>query len=274
MTKETVAPVGNGAPRSTAPPGKLVAIGLVAGLLSGMFGVGGGVLIVPALVLVVGTQQRVAHGTSLAAVVPISVVGASAYLLSGSVDLKVAGLLAIGTVIGAVWGVRLLGWLSEAWLRWLFIAFMVVVAVQLFFTIPDRDAQLGLTWWVVAVLVGLGLATGLLSGLLGVGGGVFMVPVMIVFLGMSDVSAKGVSLIVVIPTGVMATYLSIRNGNVDLKAAATVGVSGAATSLGGAALAFWLDPQLASMLFAGFLLVIAARMAIHARAAAPAVGQP
>lgn len=258
-------------PGKTPPLGKLVAIGLVAGLLSGMFGVGGGVLIVPALVLIVGMQQRIAHGTSLASVVPISMVGATAYLVNGSVDLVVAGLLAIGTVLGAVYGVRLLGWLSEAWLRWLFIAFVLVVAVQLFFHIPNREAELAITGGLAAVLIGLGLLTGLLSGLLGVGGGVFMVPVMILFLGLGDVGAKGVSLLVVIPTGLLATYLSARKGNVDLKAAAAIGVSGAATSLGGAALAFWLDPQLASILFAVFLLLIAIRMAVHALAQRRAV---
>ncbi len=265
MTKNSGASAIDRKPRFVPPLWKLVALGLVAGLLSGMFGVGGGVLIVPALVLVVGMQQRIAHGTSLAAVVPISIVGASAYLLNGNVDLVVAGLLAIGTVLGAVWGVRLLSFLSEAWLRWLFIVFVLVVAVQLFFHIPNREAQLAITGWLVVVLIGLGLLTGLLSGLLGVGGGVFMVPVMMLFLGLGDVTAKGVSLLVVIPTGLIATILSARKGNVDLKAAAAIGISGAATSLGGAALAFWLDPQLASILFAVFLLLIAIRMAIHAR---------
>jgi uncharacterized membrane protein YfcA len=243
---------------------KLAAIGLTAGLLSGAFGVGGGVLIVPALVLMLGMQQRRAHGTSLASVVPISVVGASAYLLSGSVDLTAAGLLMIGTVVGAIWGVKLLNWMPEAWLRWLFIAFMLVVAVRMMLEVPDRDADLEITGWLIAVLILLGLVTGLLSGLLGVGGGVFMVPVMILFLGLSDVVAKGVSLLVVIPTGIIATVLSLRKGNVDLRAAGTIGIAGCLTSVAGAALSFWLDPRLASVLFALFLLVIAIRMAVHA----------
>ncbi|HEY9498048.1 MAG TPA: sulfite exporter TauE/SafE family protein [Terrimesophilobacter sp.] len=249
----------------TSPPlWRLIAIGLVAGLLSGAFGVGGGVLIVPALVVVLGMQQRLAHGTSLAAVVPISVVGAATYLIGGNVDLGVAGLLMIGTVAGAIWGVKLLGWLSETWLRWLFIAFMILVAVRMFFEVPNRDASVELTGWLVLILIGLGLLTGVLSGLLGVGGGVFMVPVLILFLELSDITAKGVSLLVVIPTGLIATFFSLRKGNVDLRAASAIGIAGAATTIGGAALAFWLDPMVASILFAVFLLVIAIRMAIHA----------
>lgn len=249
----------------TSPPlWRLIAIGLVAGLLSGAFGVGGGVLIVPALVVILGMQQRLAHGTSLAAVVPISVVGAATYLIGGNVDLGVAGLLMIGTVAGAIWGVKLLGWLSETWLRWLFIAFMILVAVRMFFEVPNRDASVELTGWLVLILIGLGLLTGVLSGLLGVGGGVFMVPVLILFLELSDITAKGVSLLVVIPTGLIATFFSLRKGNVDLRAASAIGIAGAATTIGGAALAFWLDPMVASILFAVFLLVIAIRMAIHA----------
>lgn len=252
-------------PGHASPPlWRLIAIGLVAGLLSGTFGVGGGVLIVPALVVLLGMQQRLAHGTSLAAVVPISVVGATTYLIGGNVDLGVAGLLMIGTVVGAIWGVKLLGWLSEAWLRWLFIAFMILVAVRMFFDVPDRDASVELTGWLALILIGLGLLTGVLSGLLGVGGGVFMVPVLILFLELSDVTAKGVSLLVVIPTGLIATFFSLRRRNVDLRAASAIGIAGAATTVGGAALAFWLDPMVASILFAIFLLVIAIRMGLHA----------
>ena len=252
-------------PEQASPPlWRLVAIGLVAGLLSGAFGVGGGVLIVPALVVLLGMQQRLAHGTSLAAVVPISIVGATTYLIGGNIDLGVAGLLMIGTVAGALWGVKLLGWLSETWLRWLFIAFMVLVAVRMFFEVPNRDASVDLTGWLVLILIGLGLVTGVLSGLLGVGGGVFMVPVLILFLELSDVTAKGVSLLVVIPTGLIATFFSLRRKNVDLRAASAIGIAGALTTVGGAALAFWLDPMVASILFAIFLLVIAIRMAFHA----------
>lgn len=264
MTDAAVSNEWSGAQKTALPLWKLVAIGLVAGLLSGTFGVGGGILIVPALVLIVGMQQRVAHGTSLAAVVPISIVGAATYLLSGRVDLGVAGLLMIGTVVGAVWGVKLLGWLSEAWLRWLFIAFMLLVAARLLFEVPNRESQLVMTGWLAVILIGLGLATGLLSGLLGVGGGVFMVPVMILFLGMGDITAKGVSLLVVIPTGLIATFFSMRKKNVDLRAAAAIGIAGALTTTAGAAFAFWLNPQLASILFAAFLFVIAIRMAVHA----------
>ncbi|MEO5834534.1 MAG: sulfite exporter TauE/SafE family protein [Nakamurella sp.] len=243
---------------------RLAVLGLIAGLLSGLFGVGGGILIVPALVLIGGFEQKLSHGTSLAAVVPISIVGAATYLIGGYTDLLLAGLLTVGAVLGALVGARLLHGISEKWLRWLFIAFMAAVAVRLFFEVPSRETALQYTVWIVIVLLALGLVTGILSGLLGVGGGVFMVPVMIVFIGVGDLTAKGVSLLVVIPTGIIATILSVRNGHVDLRAAGIVGVAGAGTAAAGAALAWLLPPRLSAVLFAVFLLLVAIRMAVRA----------
>src|SRR4051794_29643170 len=74
-------------------PWKPIVVGLVAGLLSGIFGVGGGILIVPGLVLALGMQQRLAHGTSLAAIIPIAAAGLSGYAVAGEVDWLAALLL-------------------------------------------------------------------------------------------------------------------------------------------------------------------------------------
>ncbi len=271
----TTDPAGAGHRRAAA--WRFALIGLVAGLLSGAFGVGGGVLVVPALVLLLGYGQRRAHGTSLAAVVPISVAGVTGYLLFDGVDWRVAGLLALGAAGGAVVGARLLARIPQSPLRWLFIGFMLLSAARLVVEIPDRDARLVLTATVAVVLVAVGLLTGVLSGLLGVGGGIFMVPVMIVFLEMSDVVAKGTSLLAVIPTGILATWTNHRRGNADLRAALVLGLAGVPTSVAGAALAVWLPPRVAAVLFAVFLTAVAVRMAVHAvaaRRASPGRGTP
>lgn len=243
---------------------KLVLIGLLAGLLSGAFGVGGGVLIVPAVVLLLGFDQRLAHGTSLAAVVPISVAGVGGYLMHDGLDVPVAVILMIGTVTGVMYGTRLLARIPTTPLRWLFIAFMLVSAARLLFEVPNRGNDLTLTSGMAVAIVALGLVTGVLSGLLGVGGGVFMVPVMILVLGMSDVVSKGTSLLAVIPTGLVATWLNHQRANVDLRSAAVLGLAGVPTSLVGTALAVWLPPRAAAVLFAVFLTIISVRMAVHA----------
>ena len=86
----------------------IVLVGVAAGFLSGLFGVGGGILIVPGLVLVAKMDQRIAHGTSLAAVLPISAASLVSYWSHDHVDFRVGLCLAAGALVGAVLGTKLL----------------------------------------------------------------------------------------------------------------------------------------------------------------------
>ena len=79
-------------------------VGIAAGFLSGMFGVGGGILIVPGLVLIAKMDQRIAHGTSLAAVLPISAASLVTYWSHDHVDYRVGACLAAGALVGAILG--------------------------------------------------------------------------------------------------------------------------------------------------------------------------
>lgn len=122
---------GRGVSSSTRVTLAGVAIGAAAGLLSGLLGVGGGVVMVPLLVSFVGLSQHEAHATSLAAIVPIAAVGALRFAAADTVDLSVAALLAAGSLVGAPLGARLMARTREGVLKLLFGAFMVVVALQL-----------------------------------------------------------------------------------------------------------------------------------------------
>jgi uncharacterized membrane protein YfcA len=108
-----------------------VGVGLVAGVLSGLLGVGGGVIIVPLLVALVHLSQHQAHATSLAAIVPIGAVGALTFALGGKIDLEVAGLLALGALVGAPAGARIMARIEERPLRIMFGVLMIAVGVQL-----------------------------------------------------------------------------------------------------------------------------------------------
>ncbi|WP_424980911.1 sulfite exporter TauE/SafE family protein [Microbacterium sp. S308A+] len=250
--------------RSPRAYAAFVGTGLVAGLLSGLFGVGGGTVIVPLLVLVLGFDQRLAAGTSLAAIVPTASIGVISYAASGSVAWIPALILAVGAVIGAQIGTRLLPRISQTVLRWCFVGFLVVVIVSLFLVIPSRDAVLHLTWLTGPLLGVVGLFTGVLAGLIGVGGGVIVVPVLMLAFGTSDLVAKGTSLLMMIPTALSGTIGNIRHRNVDLLAAGIIGVSACTTTALGAWLATLIDPFLANVLFAAYLVVIAAQMAVKA----------
>lgn len=241
-----------------------VAIGLAAGLLSGLFGVGGGTVIVPLLLLFLRFEQRLAAGTSLAAIVPTATVGVVSYAVHGSVAWIPALILAAGAVVGAQIGTWLLARLPQNALRWGFIGFLLVVIVMLFVVVPSRDAELELAVLVVVALAGLGLFTGIMAGLLGVGGGVIVVPALMFLFGTSDLVAKGTSLLMMIPTAISGTVGNIRRRNVDLPAAALIGVAACTTTALGAWIATLLDPFAANVLFAAFLTFIAAQLAVKA----------
>jgi hypothetical protein len=251
-----LAPAAPTAHRKLAP---IVAVGVVAGFLAGLFGVGGGILIVPGLVLAAGMDQRLAHGTSLAAVLPISLTSLVTYAAHDNVDWTAAVFLSIGAVVGAVIGTKLLHALPHRTLGMLFAAVLVVSAIRLFFS-PEADGRGTLTAAVALALVALGLATGILAGLLGVGGGIVMVPAMILLFGIAPVVAKGTSAAVIIPTALMGTWRNRKNGNTDLPAAAIVGVAGIVTAALGATLAEVMSDTLSNVLFATLLLAVAARL--------------
>ena len=241
-----------------------VGIGLLAGLLSGLFGVGGGTVIVPFLVLFLTFNQRLAAGTSLAAIVPTAAVGVISYAMHDSVAWIPALLLAAGAVVGAQVGTWMLPRLSLTVLRWAFVGFLVAVIVSLFLVIPSRDAELVLTWLSGIGLVVLGVVTGVLSGLIGVGGGIVVVPALMVLFGTSDLVAKGTSLLMMIPTAVSGTIGNLRRHNVDLMAAAVVGVAACTTTALGAWVATLVDPFVANVLFAAYLVIIAVQLALRA----------
>jgi uncharacterized protein len=117
--------------RQRGPLLPLLAIGAGAGLLSGLLGVGGGILLVPALVLLVGFGQHRAQATSLAAILPIAIVGAFVFGRAGSVDYLAAVLLAAGSLVGVQLGARVMHRLSPERLSLIFAIFLIVVAVSM-----------------------------------------------------------------------------------------------------------------------------------------------
>jgi uncharacterized membrane protein YfcA len=113
--------------------GSLVAIGAAAGLLSGILGVGGGILMVPALVVLIGFGQHRAHATSLAAIIPIAAVGAFVFGRADNVDLLAGVVLAAGSLLGVQVGAHLMNRLSDARLAVAFGLFLVGLALAMFF---------------------------------------------------------------------------------------------------------------------------------------------
>lgn len=238
----------------------LILIGLAAGLLSGFFGIGGGTIIVPALTLWLGMNQKLAAGTSVAAILPTAVVGAITYALLGNVDWMAALCLAVGIVVGAQLGSYLLAKLPVTAIQWAFMIFLLVVIVSLWLVVPQREDEIGITWLTALLLVATGLLTGVLSGILGVGGGIIVVPVLMFFFGANDLAARGSSLVMMVPGSISGTLANVRRKNVDLRAALFVGISASVCVPFSSVLAGLLDPLVGNTLFSLYLTFILGQM--------------
>ena len=109
-------------------------LGLGAGVISGLFGVGGGVVMVPGLVLLLGLGPHKAHATSVAAIVVAAAAAMTPFAVAGDIDWAAAPVLLAGGAAGAVMGARLLGKVSAAWLNRGFVVLLLITAARLAIT--------------------------------------------------------------------------------------------------------------------------------------------
>lgn len=112
----------------------IILTGLAAGILGGMVGVGGGIIIVPALVYFLAFSQHQAQGTSLALMLfPVGILGVINYYKKGYVDFRYAGLLAVGFVIGSYLGSKFSLSLPQVAVKKIFAVIMLLVALKMLF---------------------------------------------------------------------------------------------------------------------------------------------
>ena len=230
----------------------LVAVGLLVGVLSGMFGIGGGTVIVPALVWL-GLSQRNAAATSMLAIVPTAISGVVSYAAGGNVDWLAAALLFCGMFVGGQVGSWLLSRLPELALRWIF-----VVVDQVSF-VPSRDHQITMTVATGVCMVLLGVVIGMLAGLLGIGGGALAVPALSILFGASDLIARGTSLLAMFPNSITTSVANLKRNLVHVKAALIIGLVAAVTAPLGTWIAGEVSPRVGAIMFACYLCVLLVR---------------
>lgn len=236
----------------------LIVVGMLVGVLSGMFGIGGGTVIVPALVWL-GLSQRNAAATSTLAIVPTSISGVISYATGGHVDWLAAALLFCGMFIGGQIGSWLLSRLPELVLRWIFVAFLVFVVINQVSFVPSRDHQIVMSVTTGICLALLGVIIGTLAGLLGIGGGALAVPSLSMLFGASDLIARGTSLLAMFPNSITTSVANMKRNLVHVKAALIIGLVAAVTAPLGTWIAGEVSPRVGAIMFACYLCVLLVR---------------
>ncbi len=230
-----------------APPREIVhapytalAIGLMAGITSSLLGVGGSVFLVPGMTYLLRVRQHRASGTSLAVMLSTALLSALLYNRGAQLnsqpglDMGVILWLALGGVAGAVLGAQLSMRVPARRLRGLFGAFVAVTGVYMllhgFLHLPQGQPHPNAMVRVLE-LVGVGVLTGALSGLLGVGGGVVMVPALVLLVGYTQHQAQGTSLAVIVMVSVSGALTHSLRGNVIWSLAAWMAIGSAVGAL-------------------------------------------
>jgi len=236
-------------------------LGAALGSLGGLFGIGGGLIAIPAMGVLFGLDQQMAQGTALVMVVPNVLLALWRYHQRNRIDIRHALALAISSFIFALMGANWAVGLDAGRMRLAFVGFLIALALynlaRIYFRPPAGGTELRYPWpWLAA----LGGGAGLLGGLFGVGGAVLATPVLTSIFGTTQVIAQGLSLALAAPsTGVTLVTYALHD-HVDWALGLPLAIGGLLSISWGVKLAHALPEQVLRGLFAGFLLVCAASL--------------
>ena len=272
----------------------IVALGGVVGLLSGMFGIGGGFLTTPLLIFY-GIPPTVAVASATTQITGVSVSGAYAHLRRGGVDLKMGGVMTAGGAVGSLVGAGLFRLLQKSGQIDLVIGGLYVILLSSIGALMLKDSLIALkvirptaavasrphhNRWVASLPLrwrfyasglyisplaplALGFVAGTLTVLLGVGGGFILVPAMIYIFGMAARVVVGTSLIMILAVSAVSTLVhSMTTHAVDIVLAGLLLIGGVVGAQYGAILATRIKPDLLRLALAIVILLVALRMGL------------
>jgi uncharacterized protein len=269
----------------------IIALGGLVGVLSGMFGVGGGFLTTPLLIFY-GIPPTVAVASATTQITGASVSGVYAHMRRGGVDLKMGTVMTVGGAIGSLAGAGLFRVLQASGKIDLAIGALYVVLLGGIGVLMLKDALVALGWikleppeerprhnrWVASLPLrwrfyasglylspiaplALGFAAGIMTVLLGVGGGFILVPAMIYVLGMAPRVVVGTSLVMILAVSAVSTMIHATTTQaVDIVLAGLLLIGGVVGAQYGAILTTRLKPDLLRLALAGIILAVAFRM--------------
>lgn len=248
---------------------RLGALGAASGVLNGLLGIGGGIIVVPGLIWAAGLDRHTASGTSLLVILPPAVVATLVYAFvpGGAFDPGASAILVVGSLLGAVIGVRANARFSERGLRVVLAVISGLFGLRLVipFGFGEGMDTLALDAATVALLLVLGFNGGFLSGLLGVGGSAIAIALMVIVLDASQVLAQGIALPAVIPTVIVGALAHRRQGSLEPRLGLVTGLVGMAGAVPGALIAFALPVDVLRTAFGAMLVFSSARTLLAVR---------
>ena len=205
----------------------ILAVGLAAGVLSGMFGIGGGIVMVPVLIAFCGLEMLDANAASLAAMLlPVGILGVINYYKAGYIKIKESLWIAAGLFIGSFGGAEIAISLNVSWLSKLYAVFLLYIVIQyldipqLIFkkkkeivTVDEQPFEVRYAVWKFLLI---GVFTGVIAGMFGKGGGIIIVPALIKLFHYEPRSASATSLAALqLPVGLPSVIVYAHDGHLN-----------------------------------------------------------
>lgn len=246
-----------------------VILGIIAGILSGLFGIGGGIVMVPSLILFFGLDILDANSISLTAMLlPVGALGVWSYYKAGYINIKDSLWISLGLFLGSFVGGELAVTINEKLLKSLYVAILLYIALSYldvfsyFKKNKVKEEPSGETIsrpLIVYVLVGLG--AGVFAGLFGKGGGIIIVPMLVAIFHYSAKAAAATSLAALqLPVGLPSVIVYAQDGHFHLLAGVLIALGIVIGAFFGSKIAVKLPTKAFKSIFAVFLIVVAVFM--------------
>ena len=247
----------------------LLIFGIVVGILSGLFGIGGGIVMVPTLIVFFGMDILDANATSLAAMLlPVGILGVISYYKAGLIKVRESLWIAFGLFLGSFLGGELAVTVNKSILAMLYSGILFYIAMSYFnifsyfrkkkYPNPEEKLTISKPIWMYLVV---GIGAGIFAGLFGKGGGIVIVPLLIGVFHYDPKAAAATSLAALqLPVGLPSVIIYANNGHLNIIFAGLIAFGILAGTLYGSKLGVKLPSAVFKKVFAVFLLVVAVYM--------------
>ncbi|MDR0810916.1 MAG: sulfite exporter TauE/SafE family protein [Paludibacter sp.] len=249
-------------------------LGIAAGVLSGLFGIGGGIVMVPALIVFFGMDILDANATSLAAMLlPVGVLGVWAYYKAGKINIRESLLIALGLLIGSFAGGEIAVNISESLLAKLYAIILICIALSYFKDRRQKTEDMrheiqntkhnitSNSKLQTALFILVGFAAGVFAGLFGKGGGIVIVPLLVGIFRYDAKMAVATSLAALqLPVGLPSVIIYANDGHLNLVGSAIIAAGMVAGAFFGSKIGIKLPSAAFKKIYAVFLVAVAVFM--------------